>query len=187
MRFTGLRRTLDASAEPVSLVEAKAFLRVDHDDENDLINQQIKAARTFCERETRRAMLEQTWVLTSATMPAKGLGLPNPPLIEVSSVEYRDDDGAWQTLDAAEYEADFYEEPTRLVLTGDAPSTGTHRDAWKVTYVAGYGESAIDVPEDLRSAVLLELKALYEREEETGSLHETVRRLLNGWTVPNGI
>jgi len=187
MTFTGLRRISDASVEPISLTEAKEYLRVDHDDENSLIEAMVRAARINCERETRRAFVSQTWVLTAAEFPARGLALYNPPLISVDSVEYRDEDGAWQTLADTEYEADLYEEPARLMITGTQPGTGTHRDAWKVTYTAGYGAAAADVPEDIRAAVQLILKSLYEREEDGGTLHDAASRILNNWKIPGEI
>ncbi len=42
--------------EPVSLEEAKLYLRVDTGDENELITSLIKAARIMVEKETHRAL-----------------------------------------------------------------------------------------------------------------------------------
>lgn len=47
-------------AEPVSVAEMAAYLRLDCDEENELVGQLIKAARQFCETFQRRAYLKQT-------------------------------------------------------------------------------------------------------------------------------
>ena len=49
--------------EPVSLNEAKAFLRVDSDEDDNYITSLIKTAREWCEDYQHRAYITQTWEL----------------------------------------------------------------------------------------------------------------------------
>ncbi len=47
--------------EPVSLADAKAHLRLDSDDDDQLITAAIVAARVHVEALTRRLLIEQGW------------------------------------------------------------------------------------------------------------------------------
>ena len=49
------------AVEPVLLAEAKAHLRIDGDDEDDLIGALIAAARVAVETEIRRVLIAQSW------------------------------------------------------------------------------------------------------------------------------
>jgi hypothetical protein len=49
------------ATEPVSLADAKQFLRVSHKHDDGMITAQIKAARTLCENTARMSFIEQTW------------------------------------------------------------------------------------------------------------------------------
>ena len=51
------------AVEPLSLDQAKAHLRVDIDDDDDLISTLITAAREYCEEFCHRAFITQTWQL----------------------------------------------------------------------------------------------------------------------------
>lgn len=52
------------TVEPVTLAEAREYLRVDNDIEDTLIMSLIKAARIWCENYTHQAFCEQTLRLT---------------------------------------------------------------------------------------------------------------------------
>jgi uncharacterized phiE125 gp8 family phage protein len=59
-------------AEPLALDEARAFLRADTNDDDELIASLIAAARTHVEALTRRALITQGWRLTLDAWPADG-------------------------------------------------------------------------------------------------------------------
>src|SRR6185312_1787932 len=50
--------------EPLSLDEAKAFLRVDNTDEDGVIGALIAGSRIHIEAQTRRALITQSWRLS---------------------------------------------------------------------------------------------------------------------------
>ncbi|MBV9347031.1 MAG: phage head-tail connector protein [Pseudolabrys sp.] len=52
------------ATEPLSLAEAKAWLRIEHDDENDVIAALIAGSRIHIEGATRRALITQSWRLS---------------------------------------------------------------------------------------------------------------------------
>ncbi len=51
------------AVEPVSLAEAKAFLRVEHNDDDGVIEALALASRIHVESRTRRALISQSWRL----------------------------------------------------------------------------------------------------------------------------
>ena len=60
------------AGEPVSLAEAKAFLRLDSDAEDGLLATLIAAARLHIESVSGKALLRQTWRLVLDDWPAEG-------------------------------------------------------------------------------------------------------------------
>mgnify|MGYP001382841310 CR=1 FL=1 len=150
-----LRLTTPPALEPVTLTEAKAWLRVDGEEEDVLILGLIQAARSYVEDFTRRALVSQTWALALDRFPCtREITLPRPPLVSVSSVEYIDSDGATQTLSADDYHVDARSEPGRVVLraTSSWPAVDCQPNAVVVTYVAGYGTPS-QVPQGIKTAI----------------------------------
>ena len=82
-----LTLTTDVAEEPVTLIEMKTHLRVDHSDEDDLIGNLIQAAREHVENETQTAMVERVY---RADLPDfwSALRLPLRPLQEIVRVKY---------------------------------------------------------------------------------------------------
>jgi uncharacterized phiE125 gp8 family phage protein len=158
--------------EPVSLAEAKAHLRVDHDAEDTLISMLIGAAREYVEQGAARALMPQTWRLSLESLPGGRcpIELPLPPLRSVESITYQDDDGAEQTLDDALYLVDTDDEPGKVlpVYDGEWPDGRCDVNAVKVTYIAGY-EDADHVPKRAKQAILLLVGHWFENREAVGT------------------
>ena len=130
------------AVEPVSLVEAKAHLRVDINDEDDYIEGLIRTARQYAEAAfTHRAFVEQEITLTLDRWPVERyIELPRPPLISVASVSYTDEDGNVETLAAG---TDYLVDTTanRLVLRNGVfwPTVILQESgAISIVYQAGY-------------------------------------------------
>ena len=95
--------------EPLTLAEATSHLRVDLNDDDDLITDLITAAREYAETVTRRALLTQTWDLKLDAFPASSgtpVRLPFPPLQSVTSIQYVDTNGDTQTWSSDDYIVD---------------------------------------------------------------------------------
>ena len=157
------------AAEPVSLAEAKLYLRVDSETEDTLISGMIIAARTYAERVLRRALITQTLELTLDDWPAGNtITLPMPPLQSVTSLKYTDDDAVEHTLAASEYLVDTASVPGRVVLKDDYswPTDDLRESgAIKVRYVAGYGAAGTAVPYTVLLAIKMMIGHLYENRE----------------------
>lgn len=172
-----VRVTVAPLYEPVSLAEARVWLRVDSDDtsQDAVITMLIESMRRYAENLTFRAFVQRTLqlVLPGWSSP---LVLPYPPLRSVSSVTYVDLDGATQTLATNQYVVHDYREPA-LIVPGWNVSWPSHRtllDAIRVTYVAGYAESGspsdaaaaqAGLPENLKLWMHARLATLYEHRE----------------------
>jgi len=82
-----------AAADPVTLAEAKAHLRVEHAREDALIASAIKAATLHAQVFTRRQFVSALWTLRLDRFPCRELRLPVPPLRSVVQLSYRDPSG----------------------------------------------------------------------------------------------
>src|SRR5262249_48627602 len=137
----GLELLTPPASEPVSLDEAKAHLRVDHNDEDGLIARLIGAARGICERQTGRAFLTQQWRLWRDCWPKpRMLDLPRPPLIAVAAVTMHDRSGEESPLSSDAYIVDTASVPGRIVLKSGAflPAILADANGLSVTYSSGY-------------------------------------------------
>ena len=154
------------TAEPVTLTEAKAHLRVTAADDDTLITSLIVAARHWAEGFTGRALITQTWDLYLDAFPEWELTLPKPLLQSITSIAYTDTNGASQTLATDQYLVDSKSEPGRITPAYGLvwPSTRWQTNAVKVRLVAGYADAAA-VPGPVKSACLLMLGELYARRE----------------------
>jgi uncharacterized phiE125 gp8 family phage protein len=151
------------AGEPVSLAEAKAFLRVEHNDDDAIIASLIAGARLQVEALTRRALMTQTWRLTRDVWPAGGvLPLLPAPLRALLAVRVYDPDGNAQALDPASFGLDAVAAPAMLTFArGALPPPGRKAGGIEIDIECGYGAAA-DVPEPLRHAVRLLVAHWYE-------------------------
>lgn len=157
-------RLLTIEQSALSLEMAKLHCKVDHDDEDLLIQLLIGAAQDLAGQATGRSIAKAVWRLQLDAFPCGDIRLLMPPLVEVQDVEYRDADGAPQTLDAGEYAIDPHSEPGRLVSSrsGGWPPTAPGPGAVSVTYVAGYGAGC---PEPIQQWMLLNIGHWYRNRE----------------------
>lgn len=174
MRCLPPERVVAPAAAPVSLAEAKAHLRVDHDEDDARIEAAISAATGHLDGYDGilgRALMVQRWRQHFAFWPAsRTLELPLAPVTSIVEVRSRAPSGAETVLDGASYRLlSAAARPVVLLsLNAVLPDLDTAPDAVSVTYVAGYG-IAEDVPPPLRSAILLMVGDLF-RFTETVSL-----------------
>jgi uncharacterized phiE125 gp8 family phage protein len=163
------------ASDVVSLEEMKEQLRIDFDDDNDLIEALTDAVTQHLDGrdgELGRALLDQTWELRMAWFPRVVL-LPLPPLIEVEAVEYLDDVGARQTFDTARYlvtgaggRGKVYLAPNQCwpVLPFARPESAI------VRFRAGYLDGGVsppeaNVPAPIKAAIKMMTATLYQNRE----------------------
>lgn len=158
--MAGLKIITPPAIEPVTWEEVAFRLRYD-DPDQDIIEQieaLITSAREWCESYQNRAYITQTLELALEDWPhGPEIELPRPLLQSVDNVKYTDTDGNTETWDASNYAVDEYGYVGRIVkkrgrswpVVQLAEVNGV-----KVQYVAGYGDTAEDVPQRIRQAII---------------------------------
>lgn len=177
----------------VSLAEAKQQLRLDAEDEDDLIEAYAWAVNDLLDArwgELGRALTTQTWRLTMNGFPTDRIVLPFPPVQSVASITYYDLDNASQTAATSLYRLTATDEEAWVDLTNGSswPSTYDRADAVSVTFVAGYGDAVKDIPEGIRMAAKLMLSHFYENrvsvtERQMHDLPQGVAHILRKYRV----
>jgi len=150
--------------EPVSLGEAKGFLRVDDTAEDALITTLIGAARMHIEGVTGRALLAQGWRVVLDRWPIDGqVRLPVTPFMAVTEITAYDAAGAGHVVPLAQ----FMSEPDRLLLPGTVTGMPAlrERQGIEIDYVAGYATEPEDVPTDIRQALLVLVAHWFEHRD----------------------
>lgn len=146
--------------EPVSVDEAREFLRLTSREEDGLLLTLVTAARDQVERVTGRALAPQTRRLVLDRFPlARALPLPRAPLVAVERVEYVDAQNELRTLGPEAYDVVAATTPGAVCARSSWPSTADRPGVVAVTYRCGYGATEADggvtepLPEPLAVAV----------------------------------
>lgn len=159
----GLTLATAPATEPVSLTEAKAHLRIDHDAEDALIAAYIAAARALTEEYTHQRWITQEVVMTLSRFPGYGhpIALPVQPVQTVDEIAYLHSvTGVSTVYDAADYQLWLGHTPPVILPTGgeDWPETDDEAlSAVTIELTVGYGDDATDVPPQVKAAMLLVL------------------------------
>ncbi len=168
--------TSGPALEPVSLIEAKAHLRIDHGDEDDLISSLITAARIHLEARLGLAFVSQQWLLVLDEWPRGAeLSLPLSPVQSIDGLSLYDEEGGASLIAPEFYALDALSQPARLIWRGHAvrPVPGRSWNGIEISLTAGFGAAADDVPQPLRQAVLLLVAHWYEHRQPVGLASET--------------
>ena len=152
----------------IGLDQAKAHLRVDVDDDDDLIEALLLSASAMIEAETQRRFLSQTleWVLDrwpERPLPVAGAGDSSD--LAIGAVRYADETGVEQVLDPALYWDRPAGETRRLVRRWGVqwPCLGDAAER-VVVPIAVTGEPT-DVPPQAAAACKLLLSHLYQNRD----------------------
>lgn len=149
-----LYRALSPAEEPIDLVEAKLFLRVDHSNEDALIGNMIKAAREAAERYMSHSLMSQTWVAAyDGYMPSEVV-LPKGPVQTITSVKIVASNNTETVLNTSSYS--LFAEANKLHI-----GTSLLGHIIAVKYVAGYTDAQA-VPDDIKQGILHHVAALYD-------------------------
>lgn len=148
--------------EPLSLAETKAFLRVEHSDDDAVIAALIAGSRIHVESRTRRALITQSWCLAADGWPLDGrLQVLPAPLRALTAARVFDFEGVAHDVDVQAFVLD--KGASLLAFAPWAlPAPGRVAAGIELDVTVGYGDAAVDVPEALRQAIRLLVAHWYD-------------------------
>lgn len=158
-----LRLIAPPEAEPLTLSQAKAFLRIEHTAEDAAVTTAITAARQYAEAYLRTALLPQEWEYTVANPRSVILRLPVGPARAISEITLTHEVGDTQAMDAAQY---------RLSVDGFSlyfeavPQT----EKMAVVYTAGAYEEVEKIPAPIVQGMLHHIAVMLESRDGAAPL-----------------
>lgn len=173
------------ASEPVTLSEAKSYLRIVDTDDDLFINALITAVRERFESWTARSLLTQTWTLWLDGFPRAGkkkapaegyfelpvayfdetkrqLEIPRPPLQSVVFLQTHDIADNALVFASSNYLVDTASNPGRIALNQGAewPTGLRSINSVEIEFTAGHA-NASDVPDAIKQGILLWVKLLF--------------------------
>lgn len=174
------------ASEPISLAEAKNFLRVEHDADDALISSLIAAARGQVESATRRVLITQTWRIVLDRWPASArIIAPVNPLRALLAARVLAADGTPTALDMDAFTLNTVAVPGVIAFErANVSEPGRALAGIELDVSAGYGEVA-SVPAPLLQAIRLLLARAYEHRDRVADdkLPDNVARLVAPYRV----
>ncbi|VTU02426.1 Uncharacterized protein OS=Pseudomonas bauzanensis GN=CF98_37415 PE=4 SV=1: Phage_connect_1 [Gemmataceae bacterium] len=155
----------------VSTATLKAHLRLNDTSEDDLLADWLTAADDLFRRQTGYVLITSTYRLRLDGWPSDGtVYIPAHPVTAVSSVQYLDAAGTWQTVSSSDYSTDLSDAPARVTFGTGFAFLELHATAVpnvRVQFVAGHADSSA-VPKLAAQAVKLLAAHWYNVREAYG-------------------
>lgn len=133
----------------------KKFLKIDHDEDDEIIIALIKSVTTQCQNYTGYALITQSWQATYERVVKNTIFLPHQPVSQINKVyliNHRDK----KTLFSKDYykfdpdisEIEFFIHPIARRL--------------RIEYTCGFGDLCSSVPDELQTAMLEHIAYIYQ-------------------------
>lgn len=145
----------------VSLVEVKAWLKIEGTDEDTLLTSLIASATAECEAYAGLSFITRSRTVSLTSFSGRDLILPYGPVTAVSSIAYTDADDGAATISSGDYTLDTKSALAKIRVTESWPYTNLILNNVLVTYVAGYANAAA-VPELIKTGVKKKIAVDYE-------------------------
>lgn len=141
------------SADPVTPADVRTRLGLDASVSDSVLLPLIKAACQAIDGPggwLGRALISQTWLWRPSLLPGRcdPYRLPLTPVLSIASFQYPDAEGVLQDFSGYERLGD------ELVFTGSSWPHWRYGNP-RIQFVAGFGVNPADVPEPIRTAVIL--------------------------------
>jgi len=152
------------TSEPLTIDEAREHLKVDISTDDYLIASLITAARIYCEKYRKRALITQTRELYLDSWPTVDYVELMSPLASVNHIKYFGTDGTEHTMTATDYYVDTKSFVGKVGLAyGKSWPTGALRPFHGVViqYICG----AASADDDIKAGLKLLIGHLYEHRE----------------------
>lgn len=156
-----------AATTPIfTTAEAKDFLKVDTTADDTIIDNLVAAATESCQIYTNQYFIN-TVVTQYSDNWKEFYSLYKSPVSSITHVKYYDKDDSLQTLASSNYILDDTYKPARIgiAVDGELPNVADRINAVQVKYTVGYGTASTDVPEGIRTAIILTVGNWYENRQ----------------------
>ena len=171
-------------SKPVTLVQIKRHLRLDHNEDDEYLNELTDAATSHVEAITGHFLITRVVRQYIETMPAsRSISLEVWPIRAIQEVRGYDFDGNANTILAENYRLDNRINPPALIM-----NTSVNFNAFcngiEIDMEVGYGDNGIDVPSNITRAILVLIAHWYEFRgtlpagDETGLVPDGIDALL---------
>ena len=188
------------TAQPITLVQAKAQLTIEHTDDDTLIALFIEAATIRVEQELGRQLVRATYNLHLDLFPGgrEPIWFPINPVSAITSINYEDENGATQSWTAGDagFQSTIAGETRARVAPApneSYPATESERlRAVNILFNAGYSDSdgnVASIPENYKHAIKMYVRHIDENREivATGTIvtpiPDTIKSLLGPTTL----
>lgn len=172
--------------EPVTIDEARAYLRITNDSENELLQSLIKTARETVEARAGLALVTQSWRLHIDRWPRSNrLALYRYPVTSIDAITAYLPDGTPVAFDVDDWKLQQAGRPQRLYLQARADMASL--SGLEIDLTAGFGADAAAVPDVLKQAILVLVAHLYEfrgafdEQSQPISFPKSFERLVDIW------
>lgn len=173
--------------EPITVVEAKKFMRVGFDDDDEIIAGLITTAREMLEAKLNVAMLEQT--VTEEFDGGKAtIRLARSPVVETIEVMFHRADATTEIITAGMFDRGGnrlkYRYGWPVIQPSGAWPMGRGFAALVITYAAGYPDTQT-LPSGLKTALKQLTAYLYEhRGDEIADIPKEIMQTCKQYYVP---
>lgn len=137
----------------INLKTIKDFLRIDGDEDDDILYILTQAAVSKFENYTDKILMEQRWQVTYSNNYIPKIKLPLTPAIQIIKVEINSWPNYWH-----EMQQDLWD------LEGDCVYNRalSYYPKLRITYDVGIAKNTADVPNEIKALLLRHIAYLYE-------------------------
>lgn len=147
------------ASEPITSTFAKEVLRIDGTESDSVITSLISAGRVFAEEITGISIASKTYELAYDCYPPNVVKLPYPQLISLDAVTITDRNGVTSSMSTTSWVADTFGSTLVKKESASYPTTTLQEaNGFVIEYKAGFST----VPEDIKQAILLYIKAQFD-------------------------
>jgi uncharacterized phiE125 gp8 family phage protein len=149
--------------EPVSLDEVKKWLKIETQDEDEILLTLIISARLYIEQVTQSLLIKQSWKVIFTRFDEKGrFPIPLSPVLDLLELNLRYPDDTLQNLSLINVHADKQNDQSYLLMPAQYRALLSEEARFELDVSLGYGAAALDVPAPLRTAHLMLISFWYE-------------------------
>lgn len=188
--------------DPVDFATLKRHIKADGDTDNNIIKDQMHAARELVEDHTGLTMINTTFQMIMDCWPvgerndewwdgvregaiteleARTIELPTAPLISVTHIKTYDEAGVATTFAPSNYFVDSSGRKPRIGLKSSAswPIPGRTLAGIEIEFVAGYGTEWKDVDATLRLGLMMQVAYTFNHRGDAAKLDTSVLDIID--------